>query len=379
MLKVMKIRLYPNKEQKIQIHKTIGSARLVYNKLLAEKQTAYKYGNNISTYDLVKQLPILKKDEEFNFLKEVDSTALQQSVLNIGVAYKKFFDGLKKSGFVGFPKFKSKHKSRLSYHTTTSKIKNGKLHLAKIGLVRGKFHRGLPDGKIKTVTVSIDAGQYYASISYEDILAQPMLNNNNGKTIGIDVGINVYAYLSNGEKIEIDKEHDLNKDKIKLIKTQQSLSSKKKGSNNRKKAKIKLQKINLKIRNKKMDFLHKITNKLSENQTIAIEKLSIKSMTKMDKKLGKKKKNLTKKILEMSWFKFAVLLEYKLKRNGGNLIKVNPAYTSQKCSKCGHINKNNRLTQSQFKCLSCGYEANADFNASVNIYNIAVGTTVNAY
>jgi len=288
-------------------------------------------------------------------------------------------------GAVGFPKFKSKHNSHQSYQSSIATIKNKKLKLPKIGEVKTKFHRGEIVGKIKTVTVSYEANQYFASINYEDGLKE-LMGSNNGKSIGIDVGVAVFAYTSENKPINPTKEHDLTKDIQKMIKAQKSLSRKKKGSANRIKAKTKLAKKHLKIKNKRNDFLHKISNELSEKQTVKVEDLKVKNMSKKAKGSIKNpnmrasaKSGLNRSILQQSWGKFFELLEYKLKRNGRELIKVNPKYTSQKCSRCGHISKENRLKQTQFICTKCNYKANADYNASINILNSnAVGTTVKA-
>ena len=383
MLKVVKVRLYPNKEQQQLIGKTFGSCRLVYNLLLDAKIKAYECGDNISAYELKKRLVPMKKSVDGIFLKEVDSTALQNSVLKIDIAYKNFFRRVKQGGAVGFPKFKSKHNSHQSYQTSTASIKNKKLYLPKIGLVKSKFHRGTIIGKIKTVTVSCEANQYFASINYENGLEEE-IGINNAQFVGIDVGVKVFAYTSENEIINPKKEHNLTKDITKMIKAQKSLSRKKKGSKNRIKAKVKLAKKHLKIKNKRNDFLHKISNKLSENQTIVVEDLKIKNMSKKAKgsvdepnMRASAKSGLNRSILQQSWGKFFELLEYKLKRKGGELIKVNPQYTSQKCSKCGYISKENRQSQSKFICQKCFYHTNADYNASVNILN-AVGTTVKA-
>jgi len=374
MLKVVKVRLYPNKEQKQLIDKTFGSCRLVYNLLLDAKIKAYECGDKISAYELKKRLVPMKKSVDGVFLKEIDSTALQNSVLKIDIAYKNFFRRVKQGGAVGFPKFKSKHNSYQSYQTSTASIKDKKLYLPKIGEIKTKFHRGEIIGKVKTVTVSCEANQYFASINYEDNLAE-IKGLNNGKAIGIDVGINVFAYTSENEIINPEKEHNLTKVIEKMKKSQKSLSRKKKGSKNRLKAKSKLAKAHLKIKNKRKDFLHKVSNKLSENQTIVVEDLKIKNMSKKENT----KNGLNRLILQQSWGKFFELLEYKLKRNSGELIKVNPKYTSQKCSKCGYISKENRVTQAQFICTRCSFSANADYNASINILNLnTVGTIVKA-
>ena len=385
MLKVVKVRLYPNKEQQQLINQTFGSCRFVYNMLLDAKIKAYECGDNLSAYELKKRLVPMKNVEGGEFLKGIDSTALQNSVLKIDVAYKNFFHRIKFGEKAGFPKFKSKHNSYQSYQSSTATIKDSKLYLPKIGEIRTKFHRGKIIGKIKTVTVSCEANQYYASINYEDGL-QELIGINNGKSIGIDVGVKVFAYTSNNEVINPNKEHKLTKDIQKMTKAQKSLSRKKKGSANRAKAKAKLAKKHLKIKNKRNDFLHKISYKLSENQTIKVEDLKIKNMSRQAKgsidnpnMRTSAKSGLNRSILQQSWGKFFELLEYKLKRNGGELIKVNPKHTSQKCSRCGHISKENRLTQAQFICTKCNYKVNADYNASVNILNSpAVGTTVKA-
>lgn len=383
MLRVVKVRLYPNKEQQTLIHKTFGSCRFVYNKMLDSKIKAHKNDIKISTYELKKTLVPMKKEEDTKFLSEVDSTALQNSVLNLDKSYKNFFRRVKLGEKSGFPKFKSKHNSQQSYQTSTAKIKNAKLYLPIIGEVKTKFHRGDIKGKIKTVTVSYEANQYFASINYEDALIESN-KVNNGKHIAIDVGVKVFAYTSENEIINPNKEHSLENDIKKMIKAQKVLSRRKKGSKNRLKAKEKLAKKHLKIKNKRDDFLHKISNRLSENQTIKVENLKIKSMSKQAKGTienpnmrASAKRGLNRSILQQSWGRFFIFLEYKLKRNGGELIRINPKNTSLTCSNCGHISKENRKTQAKFICTSCNISLNADYNASLNILN-AVGTTVKA-
>jgi len=380
MLEVVKVRLYPNKEQRHAIHKTFGSCRFVYNILLDAKIKAYECSDNLSAYELKKRLVPMKKVQGGEFLKEVDSTALQNSVLKIDVAYKNFFRRVKQGEKAGFPRFKSKHNSHQSYQTSTASIKENKLYLPKIGEVKAKFHRGNIEGKIKTVTVSIEANQYFASINYEDG-TEELMGRNNGKSIGIDVGVKVFAYTSENKAI---KHINLKKEISNVIKVQKVLSRRKRGSKNRIKAKQKLAKKHLKLKNKRNDFLHKITKKLSENQTIAVENLMIKNMSKKAKgsienpnMRSSAKSGLNRSILQQSWGKFFELLEYKLRRNGGQLVRVDPKYTSQKCSCCGHISKENRQSQAKFECVECGSQKNADHNASINILN-AIGTIAKA-
>jgi len=373
MLNVVKVRLYPKPKQIIMLHKTFGSCRKVHNLLLDAKIKAFECGDKLSAFDLIKRLPLMKNSADGTYLKEVDSTALQQSVKNIDVSYANFFRG------AGFPTFKSKHNSRQSFKTTNPKIKDARLYLPKIGLLKMKGFREF-DGKLISAVVSFNAGQYHASLTFDDKIEHPKPKHN-GKTIGIDVGVKLFATLSSGEMI---KPLELDKEIEQMKKAQKGLSRKKKGSKNRNKAKLKLQKVHLRISNKRKDFLHKLSKKITdENQIIKIEKLNIKNMTKsavgtiQEPKKSSGKRGLNRTITQQSWGAFFVMLKYKAIKKGGEVIEVDPKYTSQKCSLCGHIEKNNRKDQANFKCVKCGFSLNADLNASVNIVN-AVGLTVKA-
>jgi len=381
LLRVVKIRIYPNTSQKQKLLQHFGSARFVYNFMLHKKKEVYELDKtSISAYELKKLLPQMKKTEEYAWLKEIDSMALQNAVLNMDKAYQNFFRRVKTKEKSGFPKFKSRHFSKQSYQTQNAVKKENKLYLPKIGLMKAKFHRDIA-GEIKTATVSMEANQFYVSMNIEDEEEEEeAFGFNNGKSIGIDVGVKVFAYTSENQVI---KHINLKKEISNVIKAQKVLSRRKRGSKNRVKAKSKLAKKHLKLKNKRNDFLHKITKKLSENQTIAVENLMIKNMSKSAKgtiELPKKssgKRGLNRSILQQSWGKFFEFLEYKLERNGGQLIKVDPKFTSQKCSCCGHISKENRESQALFVCKSCGKTLNADYNASINILN-AIGTIAKA-
>ena len=195
--------------------------------------------------------------------------------------------------------------------------------------------------------------------------------NTNGKVVGIDVGVSLVVADSNGNRV---KPLELIKELSKIRKCAQQLSRKKKGSNNRAKAKAKIAKQNLRIANMRKDFLHKRSRSYSENQTVIVEDLKIKNMTKSAKgteeKPGKnvaQKRGLNRSITQQSWGMFFELLEYKIKENGGTLIKVAPEFTSQICNCCGHVSKENRQSQAKFVCTACGHSDNADTNASKNI------------
>ncbi|HQS71995.1 MAG TPA: transposase, partial [Sulfurovum sp.] len=242
--------------------------------------------------------------------------------------------------------------------------------LPKVGWVKCKGLRKEFVGKIKTVTVSHEAYQYHASILVDVDVVQ-VIPNTNGKVVGIDVGVSLVVADSNGKKV---KPLNLMRELSKLRKCAQQLSGKKKGSNNRAKAKAKLAKQNLRIANMRKNFLHKLSKSYSQNQTVVVEDLKIKNMTKATKgtiekpsKNASAKRGLNRVITQQSWGLFFELLEYKLQHRGGQLIKVDPKHTSQTCNECGHVSKENRQSQSKFVCTSCGHSANADTNAAKNI------------
>jgi len=369
MLKAVKVRLYLNSEQKQIISSQIGGARYVYNRTLALRKFAYqKFGIKVGKFALIKHITKLKKRENTAWLKEIDSQAIQQSIANMDKAYQHFFKG------GGFPKFKSKHHSRQSYqYPQRVKIDGNMVFLPKVGWVKMKGWRKEFVGKIKTVTVSHEACQYHASILV-DIEESEVLKpcNNIDKAVGLDVGVALIVADSDGNR---HKPLDLSRELTKLRLKAQQLSRKKKGSNNRAKAKAKLAKINLKIANKRKDFLHKLSLQYAENQGIVVvEDLKIRNMTKSAKgtkekpgKSVKAKAGLNRVITQQSWGMFFEFLEYKLKERGGQLIKVDPKFTSQTCLKCGHISKNNRKSQSKFVCESCSFSENADVVGAKNI------------
>ncbi len=366
MLKAQKVRLYPNKEQRAMISSQIGGARYVYNRALALRKYAYtRFGIKIGKFTLINHITKLKKRDKTSWLKEIDSQALQQSVANMDKAYQHFFKG------GGYPKFKSRHHPRQSYqYPQRVKIEGNKVFLSKVGWVRCKGLRKEFVGKIKTVTVSYEAYQYHASILV-DSKGQEVVINHNSQAVGIDVGVSLVVADSNGKRV---KPLDLVRELSKLRTKAQQLSRKKRNSNNRAKAKAKLAKQDLRVANMRKDFLHRLSKSYSENQTVVVEDLKIKNMTKATKgtvekpvKNASAKRGLNRAITQQSWGLFFELLDYKLSERGGRLIKVDPKFTSQTCHECGHISKENRRSQDKFVCTSCGHTANADINAAKNI------------
>ena len=368
MKRAVKVRLYPNKTQQELLQKHFGATRYIYNRSLALKKYAYeKFGANISANRLIKRLPILKERHEW--LGEIDPQALQQSIRHLDEAFKHFFRRVKNGETPGFPKFKSKKHDKQSFqYPQRVKIEGKKIYLPKIGWIKAKGLRDDLVGKIKTVTISYEAYRYYASILLE-IEAEPVKIKR--APIGIDMGV-VYAITDsdgNHYKIE-DYSQGYKKELRKLERYQKALARKKKGSKRYQKAKIKLARQHKRVSDIRYNFLHQISHIYGENQAI-VEDLNIKAMTKSAKgtienpgKNVKAKSALNRKILQNSWSLFFNLLEYKTSHN---LIKVDPKYTSQTCSRCGYVEKNNRISQSRFVCKTCGLTINADVNAAKNI------------
>jgi len=354
-LKAFKFRLEPNKQQKVLINKTLGCTRFLYNQMLDEKQTKYKFKDD-SKLKTEKEYKI-----EFLFLKEVDSIALQQSRIDLTTAYTNFFRKIK-AGQPTNIKFKSKHNPKSSYRTmngnsgTTVRIKDNYIKLPKLGFVKFKKSREV-SGKIKSVTVSKNIlGKYYISVLCEiEIQKLPKLDTE----IGIDLGIKEFCFTSNNTKIANPKY--LRNSEQKLKKAQRILSKRKKGSQNRFKQQKKVFKIHKKIRNQRLDFLHKLSTKLiNENQVICLEDLQVKNMIKNRK--------LSKSISDVSWSKFAELLKYKSDWYGRKLVQTDKFFPSSKtCSNCGSIKKDLSLSDRIYNCCSCETSIDRDYNASLNI------------
>lgn len=377
-----KYRIFPNEEQKKVIEKNFGCTRYIYNRFLAlEKENYEKWKEDpnsvekkfLTYMDLTKLLPKLKEeliDEDgSHWLKEADASALVYTCKHLDNAFRNFFKG-NKSG-VGYPKFKSKYNRNKSYRTQGVRIKDGKLILPKIkDPIDIDIHRSI-DGRIIAGTISCDpCNEYYVSISLEKEIPEPSSYNN--ASVGIDMGVVHFATTSDGQFIDMPDISKLEKRKKRL---QKDLSRKVKGSKNWEKNRLQIAKIDKRIVNIRKDFQHKLSRELVDNYgTIVVENLNIKNMTKSAKgtienpgKNVKAKSGLNRSILQQGWNQFTSMLEYKEEWNGGELVKVDPKYTSQTCSNCGCVDSNNRKNQSTFICVECGYEENADVNAAKNI------------
>ena len=353
MFKAFKYRLYPTEPQKELIAKHIGSSRFVYNLALETKNAAYiSAKHNYSAFDLVKQLPELKK--ELPWLKEVNSQSLQQSIQNMDIAFKKFFKG------AGFPKFKSK-RDKQSFSIPQNVIVENDL------LIIPKFKEGIKmslhrptKGTIKSATISITpTGKYFVSIlcdTKEEIPTKAPIKEST--SIGVDLGIKDFVVTSEGEVFENPKYLRKAQSKLKFV---QRKYSKHKG----KRTKKKLAKLHEDVVNKRKDFLHKLSSKLiSENQTVALETLAVKNMVKNH--------NLAQAITDASWSTFVSMLEYKAEWYGKNILCIGRFAPSSKTCSCGVINKDLKLSDREWTCKSCGTTHDRDILAACNIKSFAL-------
>jgi putative transposase len=361
MLKAIKVKLYPNQEQKTYINKLLGTSRFVYNQCLNYKINQYKENKkSISFGEIGKYLVSLKT--EYEWIKESHSKVLQQSLINMDKAYKNFF----KSGS-GFPKFKSKHQKQSCRFPVDaiSGVEGNRINIIKkLWNIHYKCSSSdmsyLNKNKhlIKSGTISkTKSGDYYFSL----LINKPNkeLNKPINDMIGLDLGIKDFITTSEGQHYENLKIKRTNKEKI--SKLQRELSRKQKGSSNRNKARIKLAKLYEKLNNKKEYYLHSVVNQLlSENQTIVIEDLNVKGMLKNHRLSGS--------IQELSLNRFKEMLKYKSKWYGRDVIEIDRWFPSSKlCNSCGYKNTELTLSDRSWICPKCGKNHDRDINAAINI------------
>lgn len=373
MYKSIKLRIYPNKEQKRLIIKTFGCSRFVYNYYLEMKIKLYKESKKtLSHNQCSKDLTALKK--ELVWLKEPDKFALQCSLENLDLAYNRFFDGI-----ASFPKFKTKKHSKESYTTkfTNNNIQMFKKHikLPKLGLVKYNDKSFIED-KIVRVTISrTRTGKYFASVTYEKEV-KPLQKT--GSSIGIDLGLTDFCIFSNGEKVENPKyytslQKKLAREQRKLSRMQKLALEKNKklrDCKNYQKQKIKVAKIHEKIANKRTDFLNKLTSDIVKNHDIiCLEDLDIKGMLK--------NKKLAKSISDVSWSKFASNLMYKAKWYGKEVVLIDRWFPSSKtCHVCGYKKEDLQLKDRIWLCPVCETNHDRDINAAINIKKQGLRLTV---
>ena len=369
MLRAIKIRLYPNKEQEQKINKTLGCYRFVYNHMLALKQEAYKRDKtNLGLCELSKYLfGTLLKDEQYAWLKEQNTKIMIQSIRQMLTAYDNFFKQHK-----GFPKFKSKKyrqsalfpidaiSKRNTFETShislTKPLKNIKFRCSDLYLRRlQKYSKN-----IRRATLSKSkSGNYFLSILVEMEDTELKRFEHTDKQVGIDLGVKDFVITSDGEVFE--NKHFLKKEEKKLNRLQRQLSRKVKGSNNREKQRVKIAKLFERMTNKKDAYIHYVVNKLlTSYDTIFMEDLNIQGMLRNH--------SLAKAISEVGFSRLKQVITTKALDNGKQVILIDRFYPSSKtCHKCGYVNHDLKLSDRSWVCPQCGAKHDRDINAAINI------------
>ncbi|SIO27907.1 RNA-guided endonuclease InsQ/TnpB family protein [Nitrosomonas cryotolerans] len=369
--KAFKSRLNPNSDQVQKMVEFAGANRFVWNKALAmnlfrlEQKQPLLWYNELSFW-----LKLWKSSEDYGFLKTVHSQPLQQALKNLEKVFKDGFD--KKQPLKRIPKFKKKGLSDSFRYPQGFKLEqeSSKVFLPKIGWVKYRNSRQVI-GDVKNMTISRKGGYWYVSIQTE--YETELKRHSSTSMIGVDMGVTRFATLSDGPYVEpLNSFRKLSK---KLAFEQRKLSKKVRFSANWKKQKQIITRLHERIANARLDFLHKTSTEISKNHAmVVVENLKIGNMSKGAKgsvekhgKNVKAKSGLNKSILDQGWGMFVSFLEYKQACSGGDVLKVNPQYTSQTCPRCQHVSRDNRKSQSAFECTECGFKANADLVGALNV------------
>lgn len=364
--KAYKYRIYPTAEQQILFEKTFGCCRFVYNQILSYREERYKgEGKSVSKIECNNYCNRELKNQ-YEWLREVDCYALVNAVFNVDAAYRSFF---KKQG--GYPRFKSKHRSRRSYTTNISghniRVMENSVRLPKAGMVKAKIHRQAPEGwAVKAATVSQDGdGKYYCSVLYEYEAEVKPVAVHEEKVIGMDYKTSCLYADSNGDFANMPKYYKQSSER--LAKKQRKLKHKTIGSQNYRKAQQRIAKLQKHTANQRKDFLHKKSAEIANQyDMVCIEDISIKEQMQ-----SRKFRAFHRSTLDNGWNMFTVLLAYKLADRGKRLVKVDKGYpSSQICSDCGAVNpalSDDRVRK--WTCPVCGAIHNRDINAAKNIKN----------
>ncbi|MEU5791545.1 RNA-guided endonuclease TnpB family protein [Micromonospora purpureochromogenes] len=354
--RAFKYRFYPTDVQAAELSRTFGCVRLVYNKALDARTRAYATHRRHTTYGQTSaMLTEWKRHPDLAFLNEVSSVPLQQTLRHLQAAFAAFF-----AKRVKYPRFKSKKRSRASAEYTRSAFRwrDGHLWLAKMDEpLNIVWSRPLPSGaQPSTVTVSRDpAGRWHVAVLVETAVdSMPQTE----AAVGVDAGLTSLVTLSTGEKVT-NPRHERT-DRRKLVKAQRAVSRKQKGSANRAKAKLKVARIHARIADRRRDHLHKLTTRLvRDNQTVVIEDLSVHTMMRNH--------CLARAISDAAWSALRMMLEYKTRWYGRNLVVVDRWLPSSKlCSACGKLAESMPLYVREWIC-PCGAIHDRDLNAAKNI------------
>jgi len=360
-------RFYPTPEQENLLRRTLGCTRLVYNRALAARTEVWSERKEKVGYgETSALLTQWKHCTELEFLNDVSCVPLQQGLRHLQRAFTNFFAGRAK-----YPRFKRKASGGSAEFTRSGfRYRNGQVYLAKCSEpLPIRWSRPLPDGTTpSTITVKLTpSNQWYVSLLV-DINIKPLPQSN--ARVGLDLGITSLVTLSDGRKVNNPKTYQMQQRKLR--RAQKALARKQPGSNNRYKARLKVARIHAAIANTRKDQLHKLTTQLiRENQTIAVEDLSVKNMVKNHK--------LAKAISDAGWGELVRQLVYKAEWYGRELVKIDRWFPSTKgCSSCGHRMDKLPLSVREWDCPKCRAHHDRDTNAALNILELAAGLAVSA-
>jgi putative transposase len=358
-----KVLIKPTRSQVRRIDQWIGTCRFVYNLAKEVKENAYKsYGVSVSKFDMIKQLPDLKKDHVW--LQDVDSQAMQAVIERLYLAYDKFYSGS------GYPKWAKKNEYNSFLLKKGRFIDAHSIQVPKLGVLKFKATRFIDIlEKVRTVTIKKENGHYFACIVMDH---EPIRYKAKNEAIGIDLGVTHLISTSTGEYIDCAIRYKDYSNRLSLL--QRKLARQKRFGKNWLKTKKEIIKLHSKISNVRLDHLHKVSTRIvNENQVIVLENLKIRNMSRSAKgtlespgKNVKAKSGLNRSILNSGMGMLRSMLIYKGNWQNREVILVDPKYTSQTCFSCGSVDLKSRNKES-FVCTSCGHEAHADTNAAKNI------------
>ena len=361
MRKTFRYRIFPTHKQTTLLEQTLDGCRWLYNHLLEERKTSWESEKkSLSCFDQCNTFKLLK--EEQPFLKDIHSQILQNIAIRIDLAFQSFFRRVKAGETPGYPRFRGKDRYDSFTYPQSGFRLDEFLHLSKIGKIRIKKHRDI-EGVIKTCTIRrTPTGKFFVTlvcdIGYKPI-EQPI-----EPAIGLDMGLESFATLSNGEQIENPRFFRQEEDN--LAKAQRKLSAQEKGTKARKKARKVVARTHERIGWKRENFSHQESRKLVNRfNTIAVEDLSINDMQQGNFR------SINKSIGDAAWRQFLECLRYKAEYAGSHCVQVNPAYTSQACSICGTRHKL-KLSDRIFHCPYCNLSLNRDVNAALNILSLGM-------
>jgi len=374
-LQAFKYELMPCEAQGRDMSRFAGCKRVAFNEALLLQQDRYSKGEKKLSYaGLCKELTawrhgaLLPSGRVASWLADAPVHPLQQTLKDLDRAYTNFF-----ASRSAFPRFKKKGRGDSFRYPDPKQINldqaNCRIFLPKLGWVRYRNSR-LVLGVVKNVTVSNRNGKWFVSIQTERDVEPPVAH---GDAVGIDMGVARFATLSDGTvylSLNIFKRYAAD-----LRKAQQAMSRKKKFSNNWKKAKARVQRIHVRIANARRDYLHKTSTTISNNHAmVVVEDLEVGNMSRsaagsveQPGRNVRAKSGLNRSILDQGWSEFRRQLEYKMLWAGGLFLAVPAQNTSRTCPRCGHVSKDNRMSQAVFACVECGFNENADLVGAINI------------